>query len=107
MGVAALEPLVAALKYFELHMNQSAARLLGGIGDARAVKPLIAAFVRQREGGEKGYSLTNSILRSLEQLIEAKATEIAPEDLSAVAQFHDQSFSWEWWSTGYCMRSYT
>lgn len=44
LGAPAVEPLVAALKKWDSHVQQRAAEALGKIGDARAIQPLVSAL---------------------------------------------------------------
>jgi HEAT repeat protein len=44
IGAPAVEPLISALQYREWRMRKAATEVLGKIGDARAIDPLIAAL---------------------------------------------------------------
>jgi HEAT repeat protein len=64
LGSDALEPLAAALKHPDGNVREGATWALGDIGDARAVKPLMAAL----ENGGPGSLQIRSVVAALEKL---------------------------------------
>jgi HEAT repeat protein len=57
VGLAAVEPLIAALKNTDARVQRSAARVLGEIGDTRAVEPLVPLLYNGSTRGEAAEAL--------------------------------------------------
>lgn len=88
-GAAAVKPLIVALGDTDDDVRRAAAEALGRLGDARAIKPLVATIGRYaREGKEM--SLKRAIANSLESILRAVNKAIIPEgQLQSIASLSD------------------
>ena len=90
VGPASIEPLITALRE---HGEWPVAKALGQIGDARAVKPLVATVVNTKNLRELTYPMpVEEPILALEKVLERSATEVPTEDLHKVAALEDSVF---------------
>lgn len=80
IGASAVEPLIAALRHQNKNIRRSVARILGDIGDIRAIEPLTSACCDQ--DNDTCYSAEEALLKIKEK---SKVTDLIVENTDSSA----------------------